>query len=160
MEANKLNGSAYEMLSLIRERTKEFVISEGRRPRILVTTIGNEKHDVALKVIATAFADFGFDVDINPLSQTPELVARSAVEIDVHIIILSAAPNLYTSMVAQISEELDKMGGRQIKILVTGDVPMEDRQSLFDAGVIAILDSPQVDPKVANRILDVLENQE
>ncbi len=105
---------------------EEFEQAEGRRPRILVAKMGQDGHDRGQKVISTAFADLGFDVDVGPLFQTPAETARQAVEGDVHVVGVSslAAGHLY--LVPALREELDKLGGEDIMIIVGGVIPPED----------------------------------
>jgi methylmalonyl-CoA mutase len=157
MEAGYQN-TAHKILSEIRKKTEDFMLYEGRRPRILATTIDNEQQDNILKLIASSYADFGFDVDINPSCQTPELIARSAIESDVHVILLSAAPDRYHVIIPAIIKELSKLGGKGIKLLVVGNIPPEKRQSLLDMGIVDIIDSRKVEPDSAQRLLETLQN--
>jgi methylmalonyl-CoA mutase len=158
MEAGHQNTS-HEVLSEIRKKTEDFMLHEGRRPRILATTIDNEQENNDLKVIASSYADFGFDVDINPASQTPELIARSAVESDVHVILLSTTPEHYHVILPLVIKELSKLGGEGIKLLVVGNMPPEKRQILLDMGVVDIIASGRkVEPDSADRLLDTLQD--
>lgn len=159
MMKNNLKDSKLQKLSGIRKRTENFMNKVGRRPRILVTTVGEEKHDTTLRAIASSYADYGFDVDINTLSQTPQLIARAAIEIDVHLIVLSTSPGSYKTVVPEISQELENMGGEEIKIIIVGDVPEEDHQVLFDAGVVEIISTLTLDTDSVNRVLDILEHR-
>ena len=151
-------GNTHGILSEIRKKTEDFMLSEGRRPRLLATTIDKEQEDYTLKFIASSYADFGFDVDINPASQTPEMIARSAVESDVHVILLSTVPERYQTLVPLVIEALSRLGGKGIKLLVEGDISSENRQVLFDMGVFDIIGSGRVEPDSAGRLLDTLQS--
>ncbi|MEU9885918.1 methylmalonyl-CoA mutase [Sphaerisporangium sp. NPDC051011] len=122
----------------VREACDRFAEAEGRRPRILVAKIGQDGHDRGQKVIATAFADLGFDVDVGPLFQTPAEVARQAVEADVHIVGVSSLAAGHLTLVPALREELAAAGVDDIMIVVGGVVPPGDVPALLDAGVAAV----------------------
>ena len=115
-----------EVISSLRKRTDDFAEKEGRRPRILLTKMGQDGHDRGIKVVATAYADIGFDVDISPMFQTPEEAARMAVENDVHIVGASSLTAGHKALVPQLIEELKKLGAEEIKVVVGGVIPPVD----------------------------------
>jgi methylmalonyl-CoA mutase len=117
---------------------EDFEEAEGRRPRILVAKMGQDGHDRGQKVIATAFADLGFDVDVGPLFQTPEEVARQAVEADVHIVGVSSLAAGHLTLVPALRQELDKLGREDLMIVVGGVIPSQDFAELRAAGADAI----------------------
>ncbi|GGM84491.1 methylmalonyl-CoA mutase [Lentzea pudingi] len=121
-----------------REVVEAFAEEEGRRPRILVAKMGQDGHDRGQKVIATAFADLGFDVDVGPLFQTPDEVARQAVEADVHIVGVSSLAAGHLTLVPALKEELTKLGREDIMIVVGGVIPPQDFDELYAAGASAI----------------------
>ncbi|MGW6447171.1 methylmalonyl-CoA mutase [Lentzea sp. NPDC055074] len=121
-----------------REVVEAFAEEEGRRPRILVAKMGQDGHDRGQKVIATAFADLGFDVDVGPLFQTPDEVARQAVEADVHIVGVSSLAAGHLTLVPALKEELTKLGREDIMIVVGGVIPPQDFDELYAAGAAAI----------------------
>ncbi len=111
---------------------------EGRRPRILVAKMGQDGHDRGQKVIASAFADLGFDVDIGPLFCTPAETARQAVENDVHIVGVSSLAAGHLTLVPQLRDELAKLGREDMMIVAGGVIPPEDRDALYEAGAAAV----------------------
>ncbi|MDX3656948.1 methylmalonyl-CoA mutase [Streptomyces sp. ID05-26A] len=121
-----------------REVVEAFAEEEGRRPRILVAKMGQDGHDRGQKVIATAFADLGFDVDVGPLFQTPDEVARQAVEADVHVVGVSSLAAGHLTLVPALKEELTKLGREDIMIVVGGVIPPQDFDELYAAGAAAI----------------------
>jgi methylmalonyl-CoA mutase len=133
-----------------------FEQAEGRRPRILVAKMGQDGHDRGAKVIATAFADIGFDVDIGPLFQTPREVARHAVENDVHVIGVSSLAAGHKTLVPQLIDELHKLDRGDILVVVGGVIPAQDYEFLYKAGVAGIFGPGTVIPVAAQRIIEVL----
>ena len=134
-------ASAYagdEDFMKIKEDVEQFVQSEGRRPRMLVAKLGQDGHDRGAKVIATAFADMGFDVDIGPLFQVPREVARDAVENDVHVIGISSQAAGHKTLVPQLIEELRQLDAGDILVICGGVIPPKDHQTLYNQGVSAI----------------------
>jgi methylmalonyl-CoA mutase len=117
-----------------RAMTDEFAEGEGRRPRILVAKVGQDGHDRGQKVIATAFADLGFDVDIGPMFTTPEETARQAVENDVHVVGVSSLAAGHLTLVPLLKQELEKLGRGDILIVVGGVIPPQDHDALREAG--------------------------
>jgi len=127
-----------KQLENVRGESDKFAKLEGRRPRILVAKIGQDGHDRGAKIIATAFADLGFDVDIGPLFQTPLEVARQAVENDVHIVGISSLAAAHKTLVPQLVQELARLDREDIEVVIGGVIPPQDYDFLRDHGVIAI----------------------
>ena len=121
-----------------REMANKFAELEGRRPRIMIAKMGQDGHDRGAKVVATGYADVGFDVDIGPLFQTPKEAAKQAVENDVHILGVSSLAAGHKTLVPQVIEELKNYGREDIMVIVGGVIPAQDYQYLFDAGVVAV----------------------
>jgi methylmalonyl-CoA mutase len=134
----------------------EFEQAEGRRPRILVAKMGQDGHDRGSKVIATAFADVGFDVDIGPLFQTPREVARHAVENDVHVVGVSSLAAGHKTLVPQLLAELRHLDREDILVVVGGVIPPQDHEFLYQAGAAAIFGPGTVIPVAAQQILKIL----
>jgi methylmalonyl-CoA mutase len=132
---------------------QQFEEVEGRRPRILVAKMGQDGHDRGQKVIATAFADLGFDVDIGPLFQTPAETARQAVENDVHIVGISSLAAGHLTLVPQLREELARLGREDIMIVVGGVIPPQDYSALFEAGAAAVFGPGTVIADAAVKLL-------
>ena len=120
------------------ELADRFAAAEGRRPRIMIAKMGQDGHDRGAKVVATAYADIGFDVDISPLFQTPQEVALQAAENDVHILGVSSLAAGHKTLVPEVIEELKKLGRDDILVIAGGVIPKQDYQFLFDAGVVGI----------------------
>ena len=139
-----------------RELVQEFRKLEGRPPRILVAKMGQDGHDRGAKVIATAFADIGFDVDIGPLFQTPREVAREAAENDVHVLGVSTLAGGHSTLVPQVIQELAQLGREDIVVVVGGVIPAQDYNQLLQAGAAAVFGPGTVIPKAARDILEVL----
>lgn len=134
----------------------EFAISEGRRPRIMIAKMGQDGHDRGAKVVATGYADLGFDVDIGPLFQTPEEAAQQAVENDVHILGVSSLAAGHKTLVPAVIEELKKHGREDIMVIVGGVVPKQDYQFLFDAGAVAVFGPGTKLSDAAIQVLEIL----
>ena len=134
----------------------EFAEMEGRRPRIMVAKMGQDGHDRGAKIIATGFADMGFDVDIGPLFQTPEEVAHQAIENDVHIVGASSLAAGHKTLVPQLIEALKKLGRADIMVVAGGVIPTQDYQYLFDAGVSEVFGPGTVLSEAAIKILKKL----
>ncbi|WP_421707711.1 methylmalonyl-CoA mutase [Algihabitans sp.] len=152
-------GSAYEGdegFRRIRGEVEDFAKEEGRRPRLLVVKLGQDGHDRGAKVIATAFADIGFDVDIGPLFQTPEEGARQAIENDVHVIGISSQAAGHRTLVPSLIDALKQEGGDDILVVCGGVIPPQDYQFLMDAGVSAIYGPGTNIPQAASEILGLL----
>ncbi len=133
-----------------------FAELEGRRPRMMVAKMGQDGHDRGAKIIATSFADLGFDVDIGPLFQTPEEVARQAAENDVHVVGVSSLAAGHKTLVPQLIEELKKIGREDIMVIVGGVIPPKDYQFLYDAGVAGVFGPGTVIAVAAQKILEKL----
>jgi len=146
-----------EIFASVRKRTDSFLEKEGRRPRILVTKMGQDGHDRGIKVIATAFADLGFDVDISPMFQTPEEAAKMAVENDVHVVGASSLAAGHKTLIPQLIENLKKEGGDDIKVVVGGVIPPVDYKFLYNAGVVGVFGPGTVITDSANKVLNALE---
>jgi methylmalonyl-CoA mutase len=140
----------------IDEKILAFQNKEGRRPRILLAKMGQDGHDRGQKVIATAFADLGFDVDIGPLFQTPEETAKQAIENDVHIIGVSSLAAGHLTLVPALQMELKKYNRDDMAIVVGGVIPPDDYQKLFDMGVLAVFGPGTVISEAAIKLLDQL----
>ncbi len=134
----------------------EFAKKEGRRPRIMIAKMGQDGHDRGAKVVATGYADVGFDVDIGPLFQTPAEAAKQAVENDVHILGVSSLAAGHKTLVPQVIEELKKYGRQDIMVIVGGVIPAQDYQFLFDAGAVAVFGPGTKISEAAISILEVL----
>ena len=137
-----------------------FAKQEGRRPRIMVAKMGQDGHDRGAKVVATAFADIGFDVDIGPLFQTAAETAKQAMENDVHILGISSLAAGHKTLVPQVIEELKKYGREDIMVVVGGVIPTQDHQYLFDAGIAAVFGPGTNISKIAVKILNLFINEE
>jgi len=131
----------------------EFAETEGRRPRIMIAKLGQDGHDRGAKVVATGYADLGFDVDIGPLFQTPEEASKQAVENDVHILGISSLAAGHKTLVPQVIAELKKYGREDIMVIVGGVIPAQDYQFLFDAGAVGVF-GPGT--KIAQAAIDLL----
>ena len=149
-----------EEWAALRKDVEQFAVEYGRRPRILVAKIGQDGHDRGAKVIATAFADLGFDVDIGTLFQTPEEVARQAVENDVHVVGISTQSGGHKTLVPQLVRELERSGARDIIVIVGGIIPSRDHAFLEQAGVKAVFGPGTAIPKAARRVLGLIRERE
>ncbi len=149
-----------EIIESIRKRTDDFKEKEGRRPRILLTKMGQDGHDRGVKVIATAYADLGFDVDLSPMFQTPEEAARMAMENDVHVVGASSLAAGHKTLVPQLIEALKKEGGENILVVVGGVIPPKDYNFLYEAGVAGIFGPGTVVTDSANRVLNAIEQRD
>jgi len=145
-----------EEIGNVRKLTDEFEELEGRRPRILIAKMGQDGHDRGSKVISTAFADLGFDVDIGPLFQTPEETARQAIENDVHIVGASSLAGGHKTLIPQLSEELKKLGREDIMIVVGGVIPPQDYDFLYENGADAIFGPGTIITNAARKIIEAL----
>ncbi len=134
----------------------KFASLEGRRPRIMIAKLGQDGHDRGAKVIATSFADLGFDVDIGPLFQTPEEAARQATENDVHILGISSLAAGHKTLVPQAIKALEDLGRRDIMVVVGGVIPPQDYDFLYKSGVVGIFGPGTVIAKAAQQILEVM----
>jgi len=149
------SGHAAEFKKAV-EMVDEFEKKEGRRPRILMAKMGQDGHDRGAKVIATAFADIGFDVDMGPLFQTPREVARHAAENDVHLVGVSSLAAGHKTLVPQLIDELRAIGRSDILVVVGGVIPPQDYEFLYNAGVVGIFGPGTVIPVAAQNIVQTL----
>ena len=155
---NKESGSS-EAVAKARKLVEEFEQEEGRRPRILIAKMGQDGHDRGQKVIATAYADLGMDVDVGPLFQTPEEAARQAVESDVHVVGASSLAAGHLTLVPELRKELDKLGRQDIMVVVGGVIPSQDFQELRENGADAIYPPGTNIPEAAIDLLEVLNKR-
>ena len=149
-----MNANKNEYFERAIALTQKFEETEGRRPRIMVAKMGQDGHDRGAKVVATAFADMGFDVDVAPLFQTPEEVAKQAVENDIHILGVSSLAAGHKTLVPQVVEELRKLGADDITIVVGGVIPQQDYDFLYKNGADFIFGPGTNLPKSAVEILE------
>jgi methylmalonyl-CoA mutase len=136
-----------------------FAQQEGRRPRMLVVKLGQDGHDRGLKVIATAFADLGFDVDVGPLFQTPDEAAQQALDADVHVVGVSSQAAGHRTLVPELIAALRAKGAPEIAVVVGGIVPPRDYPFLREQGVAAIFGPGTPIPKAAREVLQVVRNR-
>ncbi|MFS0815567.1 MULTISPECIES: methylmalonyl-CoA mutase [Lysinibacillus] len=148
------NFSDEEQIAEVKQMTEEFLENEGRRPRILVAKMGQDGHDRGAKVVATGYADLGFDVDISPLFMTPAEAAQMAVENDVHVIGVSSLAAGHKTLVPELVAELEKLGRGDIIIIVGGVIPAQDYEFLYNAGAVAIFGPGTVIPVSAQKIIE------
>ncbi|MCK5074994.1 MAG: cobalamin-dependent protein, partial [Calditrichia bacterium] len=140
----------------VRDKADEFEKLEGRRPRIMIAKMGQDGHDRGAKVVATAYADLGFDVDMGPLFQTPAETAKMAVENDVHVVGMSSLAAGHKTLLPQLIEELKKLGREDIMVIVGGVIPAQDYDFLYEHGAAAVFGPGTVIPVAAVKILDEL----
>ena len=156
-------GSAYEGdgdFASIRQAVARFAEAEGRRPRMLVCKLGQDGHDRGAKVIATAFADIGFDVDIGPLFQTPEEAVRDAIENDVHVIGISSQAAGHKTLVPQVIEDLKKEGAEDIIVVCGGVIPPQDYDEMYACGVSAIFGPGTNILEAAHEVLRIIQKRQ
>jgi len=152
-------GEDQERVMAARAKADGFARHEGRRPRILVAKVGQDGHDRGQKVIATAFADLGFDVDVGPMFTTPEETARQAVENDVHVVGVSSLAAGHLTLVPQLRHELERLGRGDILIVVGGVVPPQDHDALRAAGAAMIFGPGTVIADAAIELIDELRQR-
>ena len=155
-------GAAYEGdegFAAIQKDVEAFAEEEGRRPRMLVVKMGQDGHDRGAKVIATAFADIGFDVDVGPLFQTPEEAAQDAIDNDVHVIGISLRRRGTRRWRRSLSQALKDAGADDILVICGGVIPQQDYQFLYDSGVKAIFGPGTNIPKAAQDILAIIREE-
>lgn len=148
-----------EEMRQVKEKIDEFLELEGRRPRIMIAKMGQDGHDRGAKVIATAFADLGFDVDIGPLFQTPAETALQAVENDVHVIGISSLAAGHKTLLPQLINELKKLNREDIIVVIGGVIPAQDYEFLYRNGASAIFGPGTVIPRAAEKVLDEVYNR-
>jgi len=155
-------GAAYqgdEDFAELQGEIDAFAAAEGRRPRMLVVKMGQDGHDRGAKVIATSFADIGFDVDMGPLFQTPAEAARDAIEHDVHVVGVSSQAAGHKTLVPMLIEELRKAGGDDIVVVCGGVIPPQDYDMLTDAGVAAVFGPGTNIPSAARKVLALVSER-
>ncbi len=153
--AEAMNDNDFE---IARQKADEFATKAGRRPRIMVAKMGQDGHDRGAKVIATSFADLGFDVDIGPLFQTPEEAAKQAVENDVHVLGVSSLAAGHKTLVPQVIDALAKEGREDILVVAGGVIPKQDYEFLYERGVVGVFGPGTKIAKAATEILDLLSS--
>jgi methylmalonyl-CoA mutase len=152
-------GGGQAVTEQVRRLVERFEQAQGRRPRILVAKMGQDGHDRGQKVIATAFADLGFDVDVGPLFQTPAETARQAVESDVHIVGVSTLAAGHLTLVPQLRQELARLGAEDIMIVAGGVIPPQDYPALYEAGAAAVFGPGTVIGEAADKLLRALADR-
>ncbi|MDY3869532.1 MAG: methylmalonyl-CoA mutase family protein, partial [Pyramidobacter sp.] len=148
-----------EVIEEVRRMTDDFEKRVGRRPRIMIAKMGQDGHDRGAKVVATAYADMGFDVDVGPLFQTPEETAQDAVDNDVHIVGMSSLAAGHKTLLPQLVEELKRRGRGDIMVVAGGVIPAQDYQFLYDHGAACIFGPGTVIPAAAREMLTVLNKR-
>jgi methylmalonyl-CoA mutase len=148
-----------ERLHDAQARTKAFLDANGRRPRILIAKMGQDGHDRGARVIASAFADMGFDVDIGPLFQTPDEVAKQAIENDVHVVGVSTLAGAHRTLVPELVNLLAAQGRPDVLVVAGGVIPEQDRPALQQAGVAEVFGPGTVIPDAAVRLVDLLQQR-
>jgi len=143
----------------VRQQTQEFEVREGRRPRIMVAKLGQDGHDRGARVIATAFADLGFDVDIGPLFQTPEEAALQAVENDVHVIGISSQAGGHKTLLPKLMTEMKKLNREDIVVVAGGVIPVKDYEFLKENGAAAIFGPGTVIPVAAQKVIEEINRR-
>jgi methylmalonyl-CoA mutase len=143
----------------ISDDIEHFVSLHGRRPRMLVSKMGQDGHDRGAKVIATAFADVGFDIDLSPLFSTPDEVAKQAIENDVHIVGVSSQAAGHKTLVPALIQSLKNQGADDILVIVGGVIPQQDYEFLYEAGVKGIFGPGTSIPIAAREVLNTLNQQ-
>jgi methylmalonyl-CoA mutase len=155
-------GSAFDGdddFAALQDEVATFADAEGRRPRLLMAKMGQDGHDRGAKVVGTAFADLGFDVDFGPLFETPEEVARAAVENDVHVVGVSSQAAGHKTLVPALLAALDEQGGGDILVVCGGVIPPQDHDALYAAGVVAVFGPGTNIPDAAARVLELLRKR-
>ncbi len=147
------------VIAAIKQRTAVFLEKQGRRPRLMVTKMGQDGHDRGFKVVASAYADLGFDVDISPMFQTPEEAAKMAIENDVHVVGASSLAAGHKSLIPALIAELKKIGGGDILVVAGGVIPPGDYEFLYQAGVKAVFGPGTPIPDSADKTLKLLEEK-
>jgi methylmalonyl-CoA mutase len=153
-------GERKGAVARVQQRVEQFLDHEGRRPRILIAKLGQDGHDRGQQVVATAFADFGFDVDVGSLFQTPEEAARVAVDNDVHLVGVSSLAAGHLTLVPAIRKALDDLGRDDILVVVGGVIPPQDYEELYRSGAVAVFGPGTVITDAALKLLDLLDPQD
>lgn len=148
-----------QLFNEVRKMTDEFAQREGRRPRIMIAKMGQDGHDRGAKVVATAYADMGFDVDVGPLFQTPEETAKQAVENDVHVVGVSSLAGGHKTLLPQLVEELKKLGREDIIVICGGVIPAQDYEYLHEHGASAIFGPGTKIPEAGKKIMELVNER-
>ena len=148
-----------QLFNEVRKMTDEFAQREGRRPRIMIAKMGQDGHDRGAKVVATAYADMGFDVDVGPLFQTPEETAKQAVENDVHVVGMSSLAGGHKTLLPQLVEELKKLGREDIIVICGGVIPAQDYEYLYEHGASAIFGPGTKIPEAGKKIMELIKER-
>lgn len=148
-----------QLLNEVRKLTDEFAQREGRRPRIMIAKMGQDGHDRGAKVVATAYADMGFDVDVGPLFQTPEETAKQAVENDVHVVGMSSLAGGHKTLLPQLVDELRKLGREDIIVICGGVIPAQDYEFLYEHGASAIFGPGTKIPEAGKKIMELINER-
>ena len=148
-----------DVIKGLQKRTENFLKQTGRRPRMLVTKMGQDGHDRGIKVVATAFADLGFDIDISPMFQTPDEAAKMALENDVHVVGASSLTAGHKTLVPELIKKLKESGAGEILVIAGGVIPPTDYDFLYKAGVVGIFGPGTSIPDSADKVLTLLENK-
>ena len=148
-----------ELFEQVRKMTDDFAKEEGRRPRIMIAKMGQDGHDRGAKVVATAYADMGFDVDVGPLFQTPEETAQQAVENDVHVVGMSSLAAGHKTLLPQLIEELKKLGREDIIVICGGVIPAQDYDFLYEHGASAIFGPGTKIPAAGIKIMELIKER-
>ncbi len=148
-----------QLFNEVRKLTDEFAQREGRRPRIMIAKMGQDGHDRGAKVVATAYADMGFDVDVGPLFQTPEETAKQAVENDVHVVGMSSLAGGHKTLLPQLVEELKKLGREDIIVICGGVIPAQDYEYLYEHGASAIFGPGTKIPEAGKKIMELINER-
>jgi methylmalonyl-CoA mutase len=157
--SSEYGGEEDNSVKIARRMTDEFALKEGRRPRIMVAKMGQDGHDRGAKVVATAYADMGFDVDMGPLFQTPEETAKQAVENDVHVIGMSSLAGGHKTLLPQLMEELKKLNREDIIVICGGVIPAQDYEFLYEHGAAAIFGPGTRIPEAAIKIMEEINKR-
>ncbi|GMU95873.1 methylmalonyl-CoA mutase [Ignavibacterium album] len=148
-----------QLFNEVRKLTDDFAEREGRRPRILIAKMGQDGHDRGAKVVATAYADMGFDVDVGPLFQTPEETAKQAVENDVHVVGMSSLAGGHKTLLPKLVEELKKLGREDIIVICGGVIPAQDYEFLYEHGASAIFGPGTKIPEAGKKIMELINER-
>ncbi|WP_337866808.1 methylmalonyl-CoA mutase [Ignavibacterium sp.] len=148
-----------QLFNEVRKMTDEFAQNEGRRPRIMIAKMGQDGHDRGAKVVATAYADMGFDVDVGPLFQTPEETAKQAVENDVHVVGMSSLAGGHKTLLPQLVQELKKLGREDIIVICGGVIPAQDYDFLYENGASAIFGPGTKIPEAGKKIMELINER-
>ncbi|NLB07568.1 MAG: methylmalonyl-CoA mutase, partial [Desulfobulbaceae bacterium] len=158
-EYSEASSDSAQVIEALRKRTADFLAKTGRRPRILVTKMGQDGHDRGIKVVASSYADLGFDVDISPMFQTPDEAAKMAIENDVHVVGASSLAAGHKTLVPELIQKLKEQGAGEILVVTGGVIPPSDYQFLFDAGCKGIYGPGTPITESAGEVTDMIEAQ-